>query len=289
MRILVIGGGFIATPIIERLESEGHELLVFSRASNVRIRCKQIQGDIFDFEEFANILTWKPQIIVHTAWITTPGLYRSDFANFKYAKFTTDLAKYIASSDVEHLIILGTCAEYGYQNEPSTAGITKLSPKTLYAEQKIAALNNVKEAMLESQGRLTWARIFYPYGLNQDKRRLIPFLINSLSIGEPILLADISSTYDWITTRDIASAISWIINNQTPIEIDVGSSYGFTNLELLRVLEVLLGTSNQLPAHEMHNFGLNEMFTAGKNSPLFISGWSPTDTLSAGLEWILGT
>ena len=288
MKILVIGNGFIATSILLRLKSEGHELLVYSRTQDKTMKCQQIVGDIFDFEEFMKALNWKPQIIIHTAWITTPGLYRSDLSNFQYAQFTTKLAKHIAFSDVKHLIILGTCAEYGHRDGPSTAGITSLSPSTLYAEQKVTAFYAVKELLCESEIRFTWARIFYPYGPYQNQERLVPKVIHALKIGEPVHLNDISSIHDWITTRDIASAISWVIENELPSEIDVGTSLGFTNLELLTTLEKLLQTTNQLPAREVHDVGLNEVFVAGKNSPLFTSGWSPTDSLSIGLEWVLG-
>ena len=287
MKILVIGNGFIATSVINRLESEGHELLVFSRRLSERINCQQVLGGIFDFEEFIRVLDWRPQIVIHTAWITTPGAYRNDHSNIKYAQFTTDLAKYITHSDVEHLITLGTCAEYGYQEGPSIAGITNLAPSSLYAEQKVIALNSVKEIMQKSDVRFTWARIFYPYGPNQDHKRLIPHLIHSLRNGGSVVLADTSSIYDWITTRDIASAILWIINRDLPTEIDVGTSFGFTNLKLLATLEELLQTTNQLPALEMHNLGNNEVFVVGKASPLFTSGWSPKDSLITGLEWVL--
>ena len=287
MKILVIGNGFIATPLIERLELESHELLVFARTLNESINCQQVLGDIFDFYEFIKVLNWKPQIVIHTAWITTPGVYRNDLSNYKYAQFTTQLAEYIAHSGVEHLIVLGTCAEYGYQVGPSTAGITNLSPSTLYAEQKVVALNSLKELLQTSDMRLTWARIFYPYGPNQNQKRLIPHLIHSLKRMEPVVLADTSSIHDWITTRDIASAILWAVNNKLPIEIDVGTSFGYTNLELLTTLQELLQTTNQLPARGVHDFGLNEVFVAGKNSPLFASGWSPTGSLQTGLEWVL--
>ena len=130
MKTLIIGNGFIATSLIKILKSEGHELLVFSRAPSERVDCQHVLGDIFDFEDFIKVLLWKPQIIIHTAWITTPGLYQNDLSNFKYAQFTTNLAKYVAYFDVEHLIILGTCSEYGHQSGPSTAGVTKLSPNT---------------------------------------------------------------------------------------------------------------------------------------------------------------
>ena len=287
MKILIIGNGFIASSLVKKLESESHELLVFLRTPNEGIKCQQVIGDIFNFEEFITVLDWKPEIITHTAWITTPGVYRNDLSNFKYAQFTTNLARYIAHTEVTHLIILGTCAEYGLQVGPSTAGVTKLSPSTLYAEQKVAAFKSANELLQNSDIRFTWARIFYPYGPNQDQKRLIPHLIRSLKNGESVVLADTSSIYDWITTRDIASAISWTIDNELPTEIDVGTSFGFTNLELLIALEQLLETTNQLPGREMHTLGQNEVFVASKTSPLFASGWSPTDSLKTGLEWML--
>jgi len=287
MKILVIGNGFLATSIVERLESEGHEILIFSRTRNTGIENKQVLGDIFDFKEFSKVLVWKPQVIIHTAWITTPGVYRNDSSNLQYADFSTSLAKSVTNSDIEHLIILGTCAEYGRQGGPSTAGITMPSPTNLYAQQKVIAFNSAKELLQGSNVRFTWARIFYPYGPNQDEKRLVPQLIHSLRYGEPIVLADTSSIHDWITTRDIASAISWAVNNELPMELDVGTSVGFTNLELLKALEKLLQSTNPLPARQFHELGNNEVFVAGKTSPLFTSGWSPTDSLIAGLEWVL--
>jgi nucleoside-diphosphate-sugar epimerase len=287
MRILVVGGGFLAVPIIERLESEGHILLVFSRTFNTRIRCEQVIGDIFNFPEFISVLAWKPQIIIHTAWITKPEIYKSDLSNIDYANFTSNLAKFVAYSEVEHLIILGSCAEYGVQPGPCTAGLTHPNPRTLYAKQKVAAFQKAKELMISGKTRFTWARVFYTYGLNQNNQRLIPYLIDSLRAGKSVQLADSTSTYDWISSTDIASAISWVISHSLPIEIDIGTSVGFTNLELLKTLEELLDVTNAVPLQKAHEIGLNEVFVVGKNSPLLSSGWLPTNTLSQGLKWVL--
>ena len=286
-KILIIGGGLIATSLVQRLEAEGYELLVYSRNFNTKIHCPQVLGDIFDSNEFTNALKWGPQVIIHTAWITTSGIYRSDLSNIEYAKFTINLAKDIAQSNVEHLIILGTCAEYGNQNKPITVGITKTSPITLYAKQKVEAHQEVKSVLQESKVRFTWARIFYPYGPWQDQKRLIPMLIRGLRNNQQIRLNDITSVYDWISTRDISSAISWIIHGQLPSEIDIGTSYGYTNLEVLKILTELLNSKHQSHLKGVHGLGHHEMFVADSNSPLFRSGWSPRDTLHSGLEWVL--
>jgi nucleoside-diphosphate-sugar epimerase len=288
MKILIIGNGFLGAAIEEKLYREGHEILFFARTRSAKVESRQVLGTVFNYEEFVKVFDWKPQVVIHTAWITTPGVYRDHSSNIQYAEFTSKLAKTVSNSDIEHLIILGTCAEYGRQVKPSTAGQTKISPSTLYAQQKVVAFDSAQQLLKESNVRLTWARVFYPYGLNQDRNRLIPRIIHSIEEGNQIVLADTSSVYDWITTRDIASAISWVLEHELPTEIDIGTSNGFTNLELLIALENLLATANQTLSQSHHDYGLNEVFVAGENSPLFMSGWSPRDTLDSGLEWVLG-
>ena len=182
---------------------------------------------------------------------------------------------------------MGTCAEYGHQIEPCQAGKTNQSPSTLYAQQKVEAYKSVKKTLQGSQVRFTWARIFYPYGPKQDSRRLIPKLIHAIASGDKICLQDISSVYDWVSTRDIAEAINWIIQHELPSEIDIGTSVGFTNLQVLEILEDLLLHGKKPILHGEHNFGLNEMFTVSADSELLSSGWRPKDTLQSGLQWVI--
>ena len=288
MRILVTGNGLLASSIVSQLTEQGHELMVFSRSARPSISCPQVQGDIFDFESFCSAMDkWDPQIVVSTAWITTPGIYRNDALNLKYSDFTKNLADYVKYTNVEHLILLGSCAEYGYQIIPSIAGVTKLAPQNLYAEQKVMAMKSARASLISTQVRLTWARVFYPYGPNQDQRRLIPHIVQNLTNQRPIFLDDITSVYDWISARDVASAISWVIEHELPFELDIGTSLGYTNLEILKMAEKLLGEKCAINSDDQHKIGLSEVLVAGKESPLFKSGWEPADSLATGLEWVM--
>ena len=289
MKILVIGSGFIGSSIIQRLEAEGHELQIFSKTFKNEIHSQQTTGDIFSFDDFSQTLLWSPQVIIHTAWVTALGIYADDSSNYRYAQFTSDLAKYVSQTNLEHLIILGTCAEYGPQSGTSSAGITELNPISLYAKQKVLAMNSAKKSLQGSSVRLTWARVFQPYGPHQDRKRLLPYLIDALKTGKQVNLNDTSSVLDWITTRDIASAISWIVGHDTPVEVDVGTSIGYTNVELLRHLEDLLGHSNQWARIAGQPPIGNGVTLVGRDSPLFVSGWLPSDGLSDGLEWVLNS
>jgi nucleoside-diphosphate-sugar epimerase len=289
MKILVIGSGFIGTAIIQRLESEGHELLVYSRTYSKKVHSKQVLVDILDFNDFEKMLSWDPQVVIHTAWITAHGLYQNDFSNYRYARFTIELAERIIHTGIEHLIVLGTCAEYGHQTNASTAGVTKLSPKNLYSAQKVATFQAINELLGGSKVRLTWARVFQPYGPMQDKNRLIPYLIRSIKGGDLIRLSDSSSIRDWITTRDIASAIAWAINHQLTTEIDIGTTFGFTNLEIMNHLEELLGKAVRWEQIISQTPAVKEFSIVGRDSPLPKSGWIPTDSLNNGLEWVLNS
>lgn len=287
MKILVFGNGFIGRSIIQKLHSEGHEILSFSRSIKVEIPCQQVVGDFFNPKDVNEILKWNPEVIIQTAWITTPGIYRNDQANYSFSESTIQLAMSILESEVKHLIVLGTCAEYGHQSTSSTAGITPVSPNNLYAEQKVSTYKSIQALLFGSKIRFTWARVFFPYGPEQNDKRLIPYLIKSLNAGSPIKLADTSSIYDWISVRDIASAISWTISQKLPTEIDIGTSIGFSNLQLLRMLTDLLSSDSKLDGHGPHDIGLGDVFVTGKDSPLLKSGWLPKDSLQSGLEWVL--
>ena len=135
--------------------------------------------------------------------------------------------------------------------------------------------------------RSTWARIFYPYGPGQDPHRLIPMLINAIRDSKEIKLNDTSSQYDWISARDVASAISWVIRTDLPSQIDVGTSVGYTNLQILETLYRMLIPQGGMPSNLKHDFGLNEKLIVSKNSPLLKSGWAAQDSLESGLQLVL--
>ena len=225
---------------------------------------------------------WQPEI--DTKYRTS-----GDPSNFKFAQSTIDFAKSILHSNVEHLVVLGTCAEYGYRNSPSTAGLTPLHPNSLYADQKIVTLRAIAELLSHSEIRFTWARVFYPYGPGQDSKRLIPHLIEALKSDKPIELADTSSYYDWVSVRDIASAISWIISKRISSEIDIGTTIGFTNLEILNNIMELMPNISKMKNLGPHEIGISEVFVVGKDSPILKSGWLPKDSLKSGLEWVLNS
>ena len=116
---------------------------------------------------------------------------------------------------------------------------------------------------------------------------MIPYLATNLKNDLEITLEDTTTLRDWITTRDIASAISWIINNESPIEVDIGTSTGYTNLDLLKAIQSLTGITPRLSEKSQGDQDVVRISVVGKDSPLLKAGWSPKDDLYSGLSWTL--
>ena len=122
MKILVIGNGFLACPIIEKLDSEGHEVNVYSRKVKSNIRVQQIEGDVLKSENLEEVFCNNYQVVINTAWITSQNQYRAHASNKDYARCAISLASRAAQSGVEHFVGFGSCAEYGKQSSPCIAG-----------------------------------------------------------------------------------------------------------------------------------------------------------------------
>ena len=287
MKILVIGNGFLACPIIEKLDSEGHEVNVYSRQVKSNIKVQQIEGNILESEKLQGVFRNNYQVVINTAWITIQNQYPTHESNKDYSRCAISLASRAAQSGVEHFIGFGSCAEYGKQSSPCIAGETLLNPENLYAEQKVETFQQTRQLLSLTKTRFSWLRVFQPYGLRQDPERLVPYLINGLKNHLNIEIKDNKSCLDWVTTRDIASAVSWVLNNSLPSELDIATSIGYTNLDVLSYLQVLLGKAKQTPLVDQSSVESPQVLVAGKESPIFTSGWRPEDTLEAGLEWVV--
>ena len=287
MKILVIGNGFLACPIIEKLDSEGHEVNVYSRQVKSNIKVQQIEGNILESEKLQGVFRNNYQVVINTAWITIQNQYPTHESNKDYSRYAISLASRAAQSGVEHFIGFGSCAEYGKRSSPCIAGETLLNPENLYAEQKVETFQQTRQLLSLTKTRFSWLRVFQPYGLRQDPERLVPYLINGLKNQLNIEIKDNKSCLDWVTTRDIASAVSWVLNNSLPSELDIATSIGYTNLDVLSYLQVLLGKAKQTPLVDQSSVESPQVLVAGKESPIFTSGWRPEDTLESGLEWVV--
>ncbi len=290
-RILVVGGkGFIGREIVNRLRSDGSELVQMSRTSRKNIDYTEFNGDIANPQTYENFISdWKPNVIIQAAWITNHENYRSSHENIEYSKNTLRLAEFGFRNGVEHFVCLGSSAEYGRTNEPCNASITVANPNDLYGKMKLETFQKIATISDEFSKRFTWARIFQPYGPRQDDKRFIPTAIHSFKANIIFECNNPNTTLDWITTRDIANAISWSLDNELPNLIDIGTGVGFSLGQVLEELSTIIGGDSKLiTSNGKNNFDQITSLTVSKDSPILKDGWAAADNLQSGLRWTLG-
>lgn len=291
MKILVVGGnGFLGKAIFDRLSTEGHSVLKMDRNQSALVSPNTILGDISRPESYLDFLRdWKPNVVIQCAWVTGQKIYRDSDKNLNYHTDTVQFASNCIKLGVAHFIGMGSCAEYGIQHDPCHAGVTPTQPNDLYGKKKLEAFTEIRNIAEGSGTRFTWARVFQPYGIGQDSERLVPWASARLSTGNEITVQNPNSKLDWISTRDISSAISWTISKNLPTEIDIGTGVGASVLDLLLNIALILDANTELIKVEpTRTIGLRQNdLIVSNNSPLLLSGWKANDGLVDGLRWAI--
>lgn len=291
MKVLVAGGGgFLGAEIITNLIESGFEVKSLGRNFSPTIYCEQIIADITNPDSYQKLLsTWKPEIVIQAAWVTNQKTYRTSPLNSEYMAATLKFAERSYLSNTEHFLALGSSAEYGIPTEPCNASKTPAAPVDIYGTHKLQTLIKLREIAEEFSSRLSWARIFQPYGPNQDSARLIPFAKKELLAGNKVKVAHPNMTLDWISSRDVASALTYAIRSPINQIFDVGTSRPISVIQALQTLATLLNVDSELLENEsiQNSAEVDFSMVVSKESPLFNAQWSPQDDLVSGLKWAL--
>jgi nucleoside-diphosphate-sugar epimerase len=287
MKIAVIGGsGFLGKEIVNLLGSQENEVACLHR--NEHLGCNTISKfDLFNPERVVDFLNlFRPEVVIITAWVTNSETYKTDSSNQSYQIAIENLASQLISKMDFHLLVLGSGAEYGLDAGPCASSISNSSAGNPYSKAKIDCLQNLREIFANVNSRLTWLRVFQPYGLNQDVSRLIPSAINHFKENMTFLVKNPNSISDWISSRDVASAVKYCISESTPQVVDVGTGVPTTNIDILNLLRLKMGAPQDLLILPTNSRAFS-LYLDIKNSFLHKVGWTPKDDISHGIDWIL--
>lgn len=291
MKILVVGGtGFLGAEIAMKLIAEGNHVKSLSRRHRSGMDIDQTLGDMNTQDSYLEFLkNWMPEAVIQTAWVTEKDTYRNSPLNKIYSESTVAFAQNCFRYGTEHFIALGSCAEYGDPQGTCNAASTPAKAVDSYGESKLRTLSRLQSLASSNQKRLTWARVFQPYGLNQDPTRLIPSAARKLAAGETVSITQPKTILDWVTSRDIASAISFTFANKLPQIIDIGTSIGTSNYStLLKLSEVLHADADLLKITPPDAVAPKPSdLVVSRESPLLAAGWKPQDNLTTGIRWAL--
>ena len=188
MNIAVTGAtGFVGNHVVEALLARGHAVTAVARnESKARIsawfpRVRFLSCDLEQRVSFEQL--GRPDIVMHLAWAGLPNykaLHHLDQVAAQYR-----FARALADEGLPHLLISGTCFEYGLQSGSLSEDMAAL-PGNPYAVAK-DALRRLLEPLAAGKGMvLQWARLFYMYGPGQNPNSLLPQLDHAIERGDEV-------------------------------------------------------------------------------------------------------
>jgi nucleoside-diphosphate-sugar epimerase len=231
--ILVTGGsGFIGAPFTKQLRQANCVVTTVGRSTESDISCDLLNPKALDdVLEFA-----RPSIVVFGAWTTKHGEYWADPDNSNWLNATCAQIEAALNEGAQTIVTLGTCAEPGLGWD---------SP-TMYGKAK-AELAEQAASLVRSHGaQHVHARLFFPFGPNENAARLIPSTIRAALAGHDINTGPPDRVRDFIHVDDVARQLVALCGSPFDGVIDIGTGNGVSIGNLVSQLVTLCDSKSKV-------------------------------------------
>jgi nucleoside-diphosphate-sugar epimerase len=217
MKILVTGAtGFVGRHVVPELLKKGHDVVAVARDAD-RARMMPwydavhfVACDLHAPHLQVTELFDPPDALVHLAWAGLPNyreLYHFEVnlpADYRFLKS-------MIMSGTKHVLVTGTCLEYGMQSGPLSEDMPTF-PANPYGLAKdtlrkfLETLQNVHPFVLQ------WVRLFYMYGPGQNPNSLLSQLDKAIDNNDAVFnMSGGEQLRDYLHVETVAEYIVKII------------------------------------------------------------------------------
>lgn len=187
MKIAVTGAtGFIGQHVLKRLSQEPVNITAVGRTPKKWNGIgKFVEMDLAEIPSKPYAELGHPDILLHLAWEGLPNYHSLHHFETELPRHYSFLKSMIMAG-LPHLVVVGTCLEYGMQNGPLTEPLTP-NPKTSYGFAKNTLRNQLEYLTAKSKStELTWARLFYLWGEGQAATSIYPTLSAAVARNDKV-------------------------------------------------------------------------------------------------------
>lgn len=305
MSVLVLGGaGYIGSHTVDRLVEVGKDVvvvdsLVTGHLAAVRKEAKFYQGDLADKDFMRKVFTENPDIdaVIHFAAFSLVAESMKD--PLKYFDNNTagmvKLLEVMNEFDIKYIVFSSTAATYGipekmpiYEDDPQL-------PINPYGESKLM-MEKIMRWADEAYGiKFVALRYFNVAGAKPDgsigedhhpETHLLPIVLQ-VAMGEREKLQIFGDDYntpdgtnvrDYVHPFDLADAhilaVDYLRNGNESSAFNLGSSTGFSNLEIVKAAREVTG--KEIPAEiAARRGGDPDTLIAASEKARKVLGWKP--------------
>ena len=207
IKILITGGyGFVGSHIFNFLKKKNYK--IYRHSSKIH--------DLSNVKIFKNILIrCQPDVIVHLAARTVPAIRTKKEDQLQYQNTTLPTINLVNSLKycykLKKIIFFGTIEEYGLAELPFSER-QKLKPVSSYGLAKVKALQYVKKKIKNNNKiNYVWLRPSLIFGKNDNKKRFLGSLLNSLYCNKKIKVSLDYQIRDFLYVNDLCRLIELLI------------------------------------------------------------------------------
>jgi nucleoside-diphosphate-sugar epimerase len=284
MRVLVTGAsGFVGRHLISKLLNEDIEHIILGR--NTPDDRKNIRADLLSCSDLqVKIQKFKPTHLIHLAWYAEHGKYWESPLNIDWMIATQRLIESFCNSGGKHVVVAGTCAEYDWGYGYCVEDLTPLAPRTLYGIAKKSTFDLVSHLCAKYQVKLSWARIFFPYGAGEAKERLIPSLFDVFRAEKPPFGVNKGAYRDLLHVSDVAEAICLCSKSSVHGAINISSGCPVLLEHVVQLVASRYGKSPSSVLSLKSSRVGEPVILVGDNRKLKALGWRQQISLSEGIQ-----
>jgi nucleoside-diphosphate-sugar epimerase len=303
MSILVSGAsGFVGGALTRRLADQGNEVHLLLRSGSNRQRLEGLTGvrihevDLRDNAGVDRIVAEvRPRIIYHCAVYGGFAFQNETAAIFDInLRGTMHLLQACERVGFDLFVNTGSSSEYGIRNNPMAEDDAGF-PLGDYGVAKCAATMYCRSEALLKELPIITLRLFSPYGPWDDRRRFVPYLIQTLAAGGMPLLSTPRSVRDYIYIDDVLDLYQAVTESAVvPGEVyNAGSGRQHSLGEVAEIVRRILGGPEPVWGQKPSQRTEPEMWVADISKAKARFGWRPKRSLEEGLrgtvEWFRHT
>ncbi len=233
--ILVIGGtGFIGHHLLKKATDLGWSSYCISRKKVIKKRfikkVKYINLDINKKKNFKEIFKREYNYVVD---LRSPSMASTYLIN--------EFVKIMSEKKIEKFIYVGSSAEYGNLNKLYLSENLNCKPVSIYGKKKLETTKNLLKIYKKNPFPIIILRLFQVYGPNDDKNKIIPFIIESCLKNKKFKLTKGYQTRDFCHINDVIRAIILFLKSRKKTLFgnifNVGSGKSITIKRLVKMIK----------------------------------------------------
>ncbi len=298
MNVLVTGAtGFIGSYVCRALLALGHSVHAVVEPGASRERLVDVAGSIrwTEIDLFRAVeadldrLAGNTGMAIHCAWYAVPGAYLTSPLNIPALSGSLNLFSSLWRNGCRRVVGVGTCIEYQMSDRPLDES-APVNPTTIYAAAKLSTYLTGRELARQLNGSFAWTRLFYLYGPQEARARLVPDLAMNLLQNKRVPVTEGRQIRDYLHVEDVASAIVAVATSTVEGPVNIGSGQQLSVREIIATLARFSGGPDLVDYGARPANLMDPPFIVANNTRLVEqTGWKPKYTIETGLantvEW----